>query len=53
MILGVVIDWLTKLSEDFKEFMINFKHPVLLYTGLFALGLVVFASVYSALHNKQ
>ncbi len=52
MILGIV-EWFTKLADDFKEFMINFKHPVILYTGLFALGLIIFASVYSALHNKQ
>ena len=52
MILSI-IDWLNNIAEEIKEFMINSKHPVLLYTGLFVLGLIVFASVYSALHNKQ
>ena len=48
-----LMDWLSDLAENFKEFMTNFEHPVLLYTGLFVLGLIVFASVYGALHNKQ
>ena len=52
MILGIV-EWLTKATDALREFMLNSKHPVILYTGLFILGLIVFASVYGALHNKR
>ncbi|MBR1377082.1 MAG: hypothetical protein IJ565_04660 [Bacilli bacterium] len=45
---------LEKWSSSLKEFMLSHQdHSIILYTGLFILGLIIFASVYSTLHKDQ
>lgn len=44
---------LEKWSEDFKAYMISNDQSVYLYTGLFLLGILIFAIVFSALNKDN
>lgn len=46
-------DTLEKWSEEFKTYMTTNDHSVFLYTGLFVIGLIIFALVFSALNKDQ
>lgn len=52
MILKIeIFKTLEKWSESLKEFMINNDKSVLLYGGLFLVGLAIFGIAYNALHR--
>ncbi len=52
----MILDLWSKLnewSENFKEFMINHDQSVILYTGLFLIGILIFAFVFNALNKDK
>ena len=44
---------LNEWSESFKNYMISNDRSVYLYTGLFLLGLLIFALVFKALNKDE
>src|SRR5574344_386550 len=60
---GVIVDvkdtilsvWskLTEWSNDLKEYMINNDKSVIVYGGIFLIGIAIFAIVYSALNKNE
>ena len=46
-------DKLNGWSESFKNYMVNNDRSVLLYTGLFILGLAIFAFTYNKLNKDD
>lgn len=44
---------LTEWSNDLKEYMIHNDKSVIVYGGIFLIGLAIFAIVYSALNKNE
>lgn len=44
---------LTEWSNDLKEYMINNDKSVIVYGGIFLIGIAIFAIVYSALNKNE
>lgn len=48
-----IFDKLNEWSEQLKEFMLNNNQNVVLFTGLFLAGIVIFVIAYNALHKEN
>lgn len=44
---------LNEWSEGFKEYMIGHDQSVILYTGIFLAGIIIFAIAFNALNKDK